>query len=191
MTIIARENFGTAAWFRPGPAGFDVVFAGDAADVGGREGRLGGHIGRAVAVKEGGDDGLYRAFPSGRMSGFGALVVTPGLRKLLHRVHAEQSSASLLHYELVKRYYISQQQGASQRDGAAEMTTTETLTQMVTEAHRMLPTCGPAGQPWQKRTRVVNGHIVQVNVWDFERVTVEIDKSTEPLTVEEAATRIA
>lgn len=77
-------------------AGFDVVVAGDTTHVGGGEGGPGGYVGGAFASAEGSDHGLDSRISGGRVRGFGLPVAAGGLVEFLHRVHAQQSSASLL-----------------------------------------------------------------------------------------------
>lgn len=67
------------------------------------------------------------------------------------------------------------------------------ITELVTTAKGYLPSYGASGRPWRKATGVVNGHRVQANVfgWESEEVAIWVDGSDEPLTVAQAAQRVA
>lgn len=74
------------------------------------------------------------------------------------------------------------------------MNATETIAKMIEDSKK-----GPvnhwtgAGTPWRYAVRILNGQHVQANVlgWGEGTVQVWLNKSTEPLSIEEAAARIA
>ena len=49
-----------------------------------------------------------------------------------------------------------------------------------------------SGTPWNRSTAIVNGSHVQVNVfgWDMDRVEIWLNKSSEPLSIDDAASRL-
>lgn len=74
------------------------------------------------------------------------------------------------------------------------MTNSEKLTQTIETAKTNYATADGSGSPWRKSFRVINDHMVQVNIfgWDTESAPVVwVNKSSEPLTVTEALARIS
>lgn len=73
------------------------------------------------------------------------------------------------------------------------MTATETIAQMI-ETSKLGPInhWTGSGTPWRYAVKIINGNHVQANLFGWEgTVQVWLNKSTEPLTIEEAVTRIA
>ena len=73
-------------------------------------------------------------------------------------------------------------------------TTTATLTELAERTANQLPGgCNGAGEPSRRAAKIVNGH--RVTVWVFgygqTRTIFEVDNSTQPLNLEEAAEAVA
>lgn len=71
-------------------------------------------------------------------------------------------------------------------------TITQTLTDMIARLERT-PFSGHTGSglPTRRAKKVIAGHLVQVWLIGWEgRIVVELDKSTEPLSISEAAERM-
>lgn len=72
------------------------------------------------------------------------------------------------------------------------MNATETIVNMIEDSKLAPLNYGPSGEPWRRAIKIINGHHVQTNLFGWDaKVKVWIDKSSEPLTIAEAATRIA
>jgi hypothetical protein len=71
------------------------------------------------------------------------------------------------------------------------MTSSEALNATIETAKTNFATAGPACQAWRKAKRVINGHMVQVNIFNSAEPIVWLDGSSESLTAAEALTRIA
>jgi len=73
------------------------------------------------------------------------------------------------------------------------MNTTETIAKMIEDSKLAPLNYGPSGEPWRRAIKIINGHHVQTNLfgWGEGTLKVWIDKSSEPLTIAEAVTRIA
>lgn len=73
------------------------------------------------------------------------------------------------------------------------MTNSEKMTQTIETARGYVAHPTGAGTAWQRATRVINGHMVQVNIFEFDasNPVIWLDGSSEPLTVAEALNHIA
>jgi len=73
------------------------------------------------------------------------------------------------------------------------MSITETLVSMIEDSKLAPLNYGPSGAPWRKAVKIINGNHVQTNVfgWGEGTVKVWLNKSSEPLTIEEAVARLA
>jgi hypothetical protein len=69
----------------------------------------------------------------------------------------------------------------------------QTIANTVEAARKSLGSYGRDGSPWRYAIKIVNGHHVQANLfgWGEGTLKVWVDKSTEPLTVAEAAARVS
>lgn len=71
------------------------------------------------------------------------------------------------------------------------MTNSEKMAQAIETAKTNYAVAGPACQMWRKSSAIINGHSVQVNIFNSDAPVIWLDRSSEPLTVSEALTRIA
>ena len=77
-------------------------------------------------------------------------------------------------------------------NNTATATHTTALTALAAKAADALPKCNACGEPVLTWTKVINGHKVQARISGWaELLTFEVDGSTEPLSLTEAAERVA
>lgn len=70
---------------------------------------------------------------------------------------------------------------------------TETLETMIVTANSNNAKYNAAGTLLQTSAKVVNGHMVEVRItgWSGESIVFWVDRSSEPLTIEEATERVS